>query len=317
MIALGHTALGHTVLGHVGLLRPWWLLAMPVVGVLYGLSRPCGGALGGWEKAVDPHLLAAMTGRSTGPGGPRRAPALLLALLLGILALSGPAIQRASQNRLRNLDATLIVMDVSSDMDRSGAIREAASAVHDVLAHNGARQAGLIVYAGDAYVASALTDFTSAIDADLFALDDQTVPDPGVRPDRALALAGKVLGEARILNGDVVLVSGGGGLDGTGGIRAAAALAAAGHRVFAIDAAPGQGGDARGKALAALAAAGGGFSVPMLAPGRLLQALGDEAIRRTDSSVVNALDWRDYGRALLLLAAVPLLLGFRKAEAAS
>lgn len=302
--------------GHFALLRPWWLLALPVVGLLYLLSRPRGGALAGWDKAADPHLLAAMVARGAQAAGTRfRAPAILVTLLVGIVALAGPAVRRQDRDRLRNLDATIIAMDVSQDM--GGQIREAASAAHDVLAHIGARQAALIVFAGDAYLASALTDSTGAIDTDLFALDDTTVPDPGVRPDRALALADRVLEQAHILDGDVVLLSSGGGLSGTGAIRAAAALARQGHRVFTIDAAAaGRSTGSARAALEAVAAAGNGFEVPMLRPDRLLDALSGEAIRRTDSSIVNALNWRDFGRLVLIFAALPLLLGFRKAATA-
>ena len=303
-------------LGHVALLRPWWLLALPAVALLYLISRPRGGALAGWDKAADPHLLAAMVSRgATAVGGRPRAPAILVTLLVGSVALAGPAVRRQDRDRLRNLDATIIIMDVSQGMGAQ--IREAASAAHDVIAHIGARQAALVVFAGDAYLASALTDSTGAIDTDLFALDDATVPDPGVRPDRALALAGRVLDEAHILDGDLVLFSSGGGLSGTGAIRAAAALARQGDRVFTVDAAAaGRGTGSARAALDAVAAAGNGFAVPMLRPDRLLEALSGEAIRRTDSSIVNALNWRDLGRLVLVFAALPLLLGFRKAASA-
>lgn len=304
--------------GHIALLRPWWLLALPVVAILFTLSKPRGGALGGWDKATDSHLLAAMIARGAATGGRLRAPAVLVTLLVGILALAGPALQRSDQSRLRNLDATILVVDVGPDMAAEGQIREAASAAHDVMQHLSARQAGLIVYAGDAYVASALTDFTGAIDTDLFSLDDETVPDPGIRPDRALALAGKMLDEAHIISGDVILISAGGGLEGAGAMRAAAALAAAGHRVYTMDADPGAKGaqSRRAAALDAVAAAGAGFGVDMRHPDRLLDALSDEVIHRTGNSLINALDWHDLGRLLLVLAAVPLLLGFRKAATA-
>lgn len=302
------------ILGHFALLRPYWLLALPIVALLYALSRPRGGAMAGWDKAADPHLLAAMVSRGVHATHARlRAPAILVTLCLGVVALAGPAVKRQTNDRLRNLDATVLVMDVSQDM--GGRIREAASAAHDVLSHVGARQTALIVFAGDAYVASGLTDSPAAIDTDLFHLDDATVPDPGVRPDRALILAQHMLDEAHILDGDVVLFSSGSGLSGTRTIRAAAALAREGHRVYTVDAAAVSQGTSRA-ALEAVAAAGNGFEVPMLQPSRLLDALSGEAIRRTDSSVVNALTWRDLGRLLLALAALPLLLGFRKAAAA-
>ena len=301
--------------GQIALLRPWWLLALPIVIALYLVSRPRGGALAGWETASDPHLLAAMVARGgAGVGSRVRAPAVLLTLILGILALAGPAMRRQDQNRLRNLDATVIVIDASQDMIDGGRLRDAASAAHDVLNHLSARQAGLIVYAGDAYVASTLTDFTGAIDTDLFALDEETVPDPGVRPDRALILAGKMLDEAHIIKGDIILITSGGGLQGTAPIRAAADLAASGRRVYAM--AVSKGDKNADAALAALTAAGGGFTVDAHQPSRLLDALSSETIDRTGNSAINAVNWRDLGRLLLVLAALPLLLGFRKAATA-
>ena len=300
-------------LGPIALLRPWWLLALPAVLLLILLSKPRGGHLAGWEKASDPHLLAAMVARGAAVGGTFRAPAVLVTLVIGILALTGPAIQRASQDRLRNLDATVLVVDVSQDMASGGAIRDAAAAAHDLLQHTGARQAGLIVYAGDAYVASALTDFTGAIDTDLFALDDATVPDPGARPDRALALAHKMLEEAQIIAGDVIVISAGGGLEGAAADRQAQGLAAAGHRVYAMAVSAGA---RRASALARVAAAGDGFAVDVGHPERLDDVLANEAIARTANSAVRSLDWRDLGRYLLILAALPLLFGFRKAVTA-
>lgn len=305
--------------GTLAFLRPWWLLGLPVLAALFVITRPRDAGLGAWDKAAEPHLLAAMVARGASPSSGRwRAPAVLFTLVIGIVALAGPAVRRTDQNRLRNLDATVLVVDVSQDMRGSVAIREAASAAHDVMQHLSARQAGLIVYGGDAYVASALTDFTGAIDTDLFALDEDTVPDPGVRPDRALAQAKKMLQDAHIIAGDVVLISGGGGLKGTGAIRAAAELADAGQRVYVIDATPAgrEGKTERSAALSAVAAAGGGFAVPLASSQPLLDALSNEAIHRTGNSLVNALDWHDLGRFLLLLAAVPLLLTFRKAAAA-
>lgn len=308
-------------LGHFALLRPWWLAAIPFVALLLLLSKPSGGRLAGWEKAADNHLLAAMVARGAATGGRLRTPAILFTLLLGLLALAGPAVQRTDQSRLRNLDATIIVMDLSQDMAGENQIREAAATAHDILQHVTARQAGLIVYTGDAYLASALTDYTGAIDADLFALDDETVPDPGVRPDRALALAQKMFEDAHIISGDVILISAGGGLEGTAALRAASALSGAGHRVYTMDASGGGQGKkpvsvGRVAALASVAAAGGGFSVDLLKPDRLLDALSNEAIHRTGNSMINALDWHDLGRFLLVAAALPLLLGFRKAASA-
>jgi Ca-activated chloride channel family protein len=301
--------------GDVALLRPWWLLALPVLALLFILTKPRSSALASWQRAVDAPLLAAMVARGGTSGTGRVWSPIVLAVVLGILALSGPALRSTDQDHLRNLDATLIVMDLSQDVTGGPQLRTAASAAHDVLDHSAARQAGLILYAGDAYLASALTDDTNGIDPLLFALDDKTVPDLGVRTDRALSLARKVLREAHIIQGNVVLISGGGGLEGEGARKEAAALRAAGHRVDVL-AVSGSGDDARrSAATAGVAAAGGGLAEDALRPDRVLTALSGQSIQHLGTSAIVAIGWRDIGRFLLIAAAFPLLLGFRRVAA--
>ncbi|WP_158810065.1 VWA domain-containing protein [Beijerinckia sp. L45] len=303
-------------LGDVALLRPWWLLALPLLALLFVLTKPKSGALTSWQRAVDSPLLAAMVARGGTSGAGRVWTPIVLAVIVGILALSGPAIRSVDQDHLRNLDATLIVMDLSQDVAGGAQLRTAASAAHDVLDHSSARQAGLILYAGDAYLASALTDDTNGIDPLLFALDDKTVPDPGTRPDRALSLARKVLREAHIIQGDVVLITGGGGLDSEATRKEATALRTAGHRVDVLSlTSSGEGDSRRSAAIAAVASAGGGLAEAALTPERVLAALSDQSIQHLGSSAIIAIGWRDIGRFLLIAAAFPLLLGFRRVAA--
>ena len=50
------------VYGTFALLRPWWLIALPVFCLLVALTKPRGGVLVGWPRVVDPALLTAMGG---------------------------------------------------------------------------------------------------------------------------------------------------------------------------------------------------------------------------------------------------------------
>ena len=305
--------------GDVAILRPWWLLALPLLGLLLALTKPRGGALVGWRRAVDQGLLAAMVARGGVSGGKAVWSPTILAVAIAIVALSGPAWRSAVQDRLRNLDATLIVLDLSQDATGSATLREMASAAHDILDHSAARQAGLILFAGDAYLASALTNDTNAIDPLLFALDDKTVPDPGARPDRGLDLANKVLREAHIIQADVVLISSGAGLDNEASRTSASLLRGAGHRVDTIFV-PDPGRDAaaegmRAAALAGIARAGGGLAETVAHPDAILDALSRQTISHLGASAIAAIGWRDLGRFLLIAAAVPLLLGFRRVSA--
>ena len=301
--------------GSFALLRPLWLVALPLTLILYRRLR--GGGLADWERAVDPPLLAAMLRRNMAAGGrPPGLSAAVWSIVLIALALSGPAAKRLDADRYRNLDATLLLVDLSNGAAQDAGVRQAATAARRILEAAAARQTGLIVYAGDAYLAGALTDDAAATGALIFALDDQTVPDPGVRPDRARSLARRVLREAGIAQGDVVLISAGGGVDDAAQ-RQAKALASDGHRVHTIFAPGGARADspaaARKGYLTRLAGAGQGFANDAAQPDQIQDAIAGRSIRRLGASNLSSLVWRDYGRYLLILAAFPLLLAFRGA----
>ena len=78
---------------HAGLLRPWFLLALPVVLVLAGLATRRVAALGGWSAVIDPGLMNALARRGAVVAGRGRRNLTLagIATLL-VLALVGPAI---------------------------------------------------------------------------------------------------------------------------------------------------------------------------------------------------------------------------------
>ena len=44
----------------VTLLRPWWLLALPVVALVAWRAVFRAAPLGDWPRAVEPHLLASL-----------------------------------------------------------------------------------------------------------------------------------------------------------------------------------------------------------------------------------------------------------------
>ena len=306
-------------LGAFALLRPWWLLALPLAGVLALLARGKNAGMGDWQRAVDPHLLAALRQRgaaAAGSGGTLWA-AIAAIIVVGV-ALSGPALRQSAGSGLRNLDATLIVMDLSNDATSGLQLRRAQSAAQLLLKRAGARQLGLILFAGDAYLAAPLTDDAAATQALLFALDGQTVPDPGNRPARALALARTVLREADIIAGDVVLMSSGAGLDAAAASEAAG-LKSDGHALHALylrhDEATEIPDSIRRSGMAALAAAGGGISADVAGPEAVLAEISGRALQHVGAERLGIPGWLDLGRWLLPAALMPLLLLFRKAAA--
>ena len=215
--------------GSFALLRPWWLLALPALAIALRFTRQRHADLGDWVRAVDPHLLSAMLKRQGPATGTPEDRAIVWAIALTTLALSGPAIERADAKHFRNLDATLIVLDVSN----GAGLPQAVAAAQLLLAQSGARQMGLLLYAGGAYLACPLTNDAAALSALLFAVDDHTIPDAGARPDRALTLGRRVLRDAQIVSADVVLIGSGEGVD-SAAAREATRLGAEGHALHTL-----------------------------------------------------------------------------------
>lgn len=290
----------------VTLLRPLWLLALPLLAAAgWWLARRAGG-LGDWERAVAPELLAAMRamGRvAPGRGGDRGWTLPAAAALIG-LGLAGPAVERRDAIAFRNLDGVVFVLDASPSATGGAGWTDLIGAGRAAVAALGSRPGGLVVFAGDAYVATDMTADARELGQTLSLVDAETVPDPGSRPARGLALARRMVDEARILAGDVVLLGDGGGI-GPAAMAEAGRIAESGARLSLV--APDPGPEA-----AALAAAGGGVVFPA---GDAL-ALADWIAEESRAKIVRQdhplLYWSDLGRWVAALALLPLFLAFRR-----
>lgn len=302
----------------VALLRPAFLLIPPLLAGL-ALWLALRGGLGDWRRAIDPALFRAMEARGgviAGAAGRRFTPAVLAAMAVAA-ALSGPAVERATTDSFRNLDGLIVAVDLSRSVAEGGGLGEARISAMEAVEAAGGRQAGLIVYAGDAYLAATFTTDRAALGPLVASLRPDMLAEPGSAPDRAIRLAAERFAEAGVLAGDLVLVGDGGGF-GAEAERAAASLRAGGHRVHVLFVPHGPGAPdgvpaADAEAASRLAAAGGGLAVPFTDLAPLASALAEPATTRLARSPYAALGWQDFGRALLVLAALPLLLLFRRA----
>lgn len=299
------------------ILRPLWFLALPVVAGLALRAAWRSAPLGDWAKAVDPHLMALFARRGAVLGGRRQAN-LAAALAAGILALAltGPAVERPEAATFRNLDATVIVLDLSRSVTEGGRFKEARQAAETVAEAAGTRSVALIVYAGDAYTALSPTTDRDSLATTLFALDADTVPDRGSHPERGLALARRLLAEANVVSADVVLISDGDGI-GQAAEREAAAIRDKGwqlHALFvpAARALPPGAPRPDRAALDRLAREGGGRAADIDAPQAVLDRVGASTAQHLAAGGYGVLAFADFGRWLLLLALVPALLLFRR-----
>ncbi|PZQ15119.1 MAG: VWA domain-containing protein [Ancylobacter novellus] len=301
------------------LLRPWWLLGLPAAGALAFVAARRSGGVGDWRRAVDPHLLDAIARRGGVVAGKGRGPiAAAVTAFIIVLALVGPATERGDASTFRNLDTVMVVLDLSRSVAESPQFRDARIAALAAADAASSRQVAVIAYAGDAYLVAPPTTDRDGLETTLFALDGQTVPDPGSVPSRALGLARRTLKEAGAVAADVVLISDGGGID-EGTRNEARGLAADGHALHVLfvepksaeDAPPGPKPTGRPE-LDALAALGGGAAAEAAQPEVVDQRLASRPAERLERSAYSSLLWQDYGRWLLALAVFPALLLFRR-----
>jgi len=301
--------------GDLLLLRPLWLLALlPVALAALWVRRR--NASGGWERLVDPPLLRRMQALGlVGTGAtPRLAPFVLAALLA--LALAGPARLRASATAFAPMDPVVLILDLSPSITRGPALADAQAAAALVLQSAQGRPVGLMLYAADAYLASAPTSDAATLESLIAVLDAQTMPVQGSRPDIALASARDLFlreGHPGVGGVDLILISDGGGVSPPA-LDEAQRLAEAGARLWTLGlaSAPEGAPPADPDALARLAAAAGGANAPASAPRPLLAQIEAARLTALARSERAAMTFDDLGRWLLLAALIPALALFRR-----
>lgn len=289
------------------LLRPLWLLGLVLVAlVAYAIWRSQRG-LGDWKHAIDPVLLAGLRslGRVETSGGGLTGAAALAVAAVTALALAGPAVERRDAASFRNLDGVVFVLDASPSATGGEDWIALQTMGRIGIGSLGSRQAGLVVFAGDAYEAAAMTGDTRQLGQTLSLVDPETVPDPGSSPERGLRLAAGMLHEAGVIAGDVILLTDGGGV-GPATFEAAGEITARGARLSVVASTPDD------PSLVALAAAGNGKILGGDEGLLLADFLQSDARTRLEKQDFPLLFRADLGRYLLLLALVPAAILFRR-----
>ena len=127
------------------LLRPLWLLGLPLAPVAAALVARRADGMAEWRAVVDPDLLEAMRLRGH-VTPPRTGPdPWLMALALALLCagLAGPASRDHHAPLLRNRDALMILFDLSPSMIRGGGLDDAQAAVSRLIDIGATRPAEL------------------------------------------------------------------------------------------------------------------------------------------------------------------------------
>ncbi|GJL62838.1 MAG: hypothetical protein NPIRA04_14920 [Nitrospirales bacterium] len=194
-------------------LRPWWFLAFLPLGVLILLLVRQRGGAQSWEAVCDAHLLPHLLVGSNRMQS--RGPYILLATVwsLCVLALAGPVWSKLPQPVFRAQSALVLVMDLSRSMDakdiQPSRLTRAKHKVLDILKRRQEGQTALVVFSGEPYVVSPLTEDANTIAAMVSSLETSLMPTVGSRADLALLQAYDLLENSGISNGDILLMTDG------------------------------------------------------------------------------------------------------------
>ena len=323
-------------------LRPLWLLALlPLVWLLWLVVRSRNVA-SAWQKACDSHLLPHLLvnhaiGRQT-----------LLIWLLGlgwlctVLALAGPTWSKQAQPVFQNQSARVIVLDLSRSMDapdlKPSRLVRARFKVTDILNQSQDGQVGLVVFAGDAFVVSPITQDADTVAHLLPVLETSLMPLQGSRVEQGLTKAGELLTQAGVAQGLIIVVTD--GYDDPLTLEAAAQLRAAGYTVSVLGVGTAEGAPIANTEGELLKDGAGNIVIPRL-DNRALQQLaaaggGHYAVLRPDNedlahilavTVASATDlqmdegeegeqtaehWQEQGPWLLLLLLPLAAMSFRR-----
>ena len=320
-------------------LRPAWLLALPAgLGLVWAYARRLRSGER-WQDICDAALLPYLLARRDGTAFSFLPLLMGCGLVLAVLALAGPAWHSREQPVHRLQHARIVVLDLSQSMDaadlRPSRLARARLEAAEIFAMTEEGQAGLVVYAGGAFLVSPLTDDSATLSAMLPALSTDLMPARGSRADLGLRRAGELLAQAGRRHGEVILIAD--SAEDFRVVEAAADLARAGFTVSTLAVGTPQGAPiplagggflkddagnivvprAGTKGLREVARAGGGRFAKMSGDNRDLEYLlapvrGERWRPETEASEHEARNWRDEGPWLVLALLPVAALAFRR-----
>lgn len=193
-------------------LYPWWLLLAPLLlVVLYWLHKSRQSNVL-WDNLIDPVLKPFVLDKT---GSSRSYLLFVVGLsgVLGIIALSGPSFTKQVIPAYQVKQSTVIALDLSTSMwsqdIKPSRLQRARFELMDLIKYRDEGQTGLVVFAGDAFVVSPITDDASIIVSQVEKLGPEIIKAQGSRVDRAIAESASLLDKAGNKEGHILVVTDG------------------------------------------------------------------------------------------------------------
>lgn len=192
-------------------IRPYWFIALiPLIILVWTLAKRHL-VNKHWESVCDPALLPYILVGRTGAKKYTNISLFGFVSLLMVFALAGPSWERLPEPVFEKESALVIVMDLSysmyADDIKPSRLERARFKISDLLDLRQEGQTALIVYAGDAFTVTPLTDDIKTIKSQLTALTPQIMPAPGSNAGIAMEKAAELLKQAGNSEGHILLVT--------------------------------------------------------------------------------------------------------------
>lgn len=194
-------------------LRPWWLLVLAPAVLLTVFLWAQKHRARQWQQIIAPELLQHLLDGQTTRINPLTLIALLVGWVLAVLAMAGPTWEKRPVAVEKNQQALVIMLDLSpsmmsEDIKPSRLVRARLKMI-DLLRERKDGQTALLVYAGDVHVVTPLTDDIETIVNIIPALHPNVMPVEGSNTEAALERGLKLLKDAGIAQGDLLLITDG------------------------------------------------------------------------------------------------------------
>jgi Ca-activated chloride channel family protein len=189
----------------------------------------------GWQRFCDPRLLPFLLAEKTNARHRNLLWLFGIAGLLTITALAGPTWEQRPIPVFRQQSALVLILDLSASMNatdvKPSRLTRAKEKVLDILKKRREGQTALIVFAGDAFSVTPLTNDTATIASQVKSLSTNIMPVQGSNSNSALVLAKKLLHQDGQINGDILIVTDG---INTASLETAKQLSTDGYRISVL-----------------------------------------------------------------------------------
>jgi Ca-activated chloride channel family protein len=180
-------------------IRPLWLIALPVIALIWWLVRRREASQANVGSFVAPHLRDALTVNRNARKGIRAVDGVALSLFFVTVAAAGPTWSKQASPWFAETAPLVIAIEVSDSM-RSNDLQptrldRARFKVMDLVAARTGSRTALIAYAGSAHIVVPPSTDAEVLQPFLESLDPAIMPTGGADAGKVLPLAKSLLGE--------------------------------------------------------------------------------------------------------------------------